>query len=183
MKRLPAFLALAPILLASDLLLKAIALGLIGSITLLSCGLALAPLRTRLNSKQLTLAALLFGALCIDSAELLLQSLSAELAGALTLPLSLLLLPSMALALQDERSPWAGLRPGLGLLGLALLLGSLRELFGHGSLLAHADWLFGPTFSGWQLFAGLPLLTQAAGAFILLGLLLALLRHYLLEKA
>lgn len=183
MKRLPLLLALAPVLGASDLLIKATVLGLIGLSSLLLCGLALAPLRQRLARQPLALAALLLGALCISSAELLLQTLSTELAGALSLFLPLLTLPCLALALQDEPSPWAGLRPGLQLLGLAMLFATLRELFGHGSLLAHADWLSGSAFSGWQLFTGAPLLTQAAGAFILLGLLLALLRHFKPEKA
>lgn len=184
MKRLPLLLALAPVLGASDLLIKATVLGLIGLSSLLLCGLALAPLRQRLARQPLALAALLLGALCISSAELLLQTLSTELAGALSLFLPLLTLPclALALALQDEASPWAGLRPGLQLLGLAMLFATLRELFGHGSLLAHADWLSGSAFSGWQLFTGVPLLTQAAGAFILLGLLLALLRHFKPEK-
>lgn len=183
MKRLPLLLALAPVLGASDLLIKAAVLGLVGLLTLLCCGLAIAPLRKHLARQPLALATLLLGALCIGSAELLLQSLSAELATALSLLLPLLALPCLALALQDQPSPWAGLRPGLQVLGLALLLGSLRELLGQGSLLAHGDWLLGPAFAGWQLFSGLPLLTQGAGAFILLGLLLALLRHHQSEKA
>lgn len=182
MKRLPILLALAPLLGATDLLIKAAAMGLIGLLTLLICGLALAPLRSRLSVVPLALTALLCSALCIGSAQILLQITSAELAAAMSLFLPLLALPCLGLALQNDHGPYAGLRPGLALLGLALLLGTLRELLGQGSLLAHADWLFGPAFTGWQLFSGVPLLTQAAGAFILLGLLLALLRHYQLEK-
>ncbi len=183
MKRLSALLALAPLLGTTDLLIKATTVGLIGLLTLLACGLALAPLRNRLHGAHLILAALFFGALCLGAAEMMLHTLSAELAAALSLFLPLLALPCLALALQDEPSPWAGLRSGLALLGLAMLLGTLRELFGRGSLLAHADWLFGPAFSGWQLFGGLPLLTQVSGTFILLGLLLALFRHFKPEKA
>ena len=72
----------------------------------------------------------------------------------------------------------AGLRPGLLFALAAVLLGALREALGHGSLLAHADWLLGPAASSWRWSTGSPLLTHAAGAFILLGLLLTLLRHF-----
>lgn len=183
MKRLPIVLALAPLLGATDLLIKAVTLGLVGLLTLLLCGLGLMPLRNRLDAIQLALAALMIGALCVGIGDMLLQLLSAELADALSLSLALLVLPCLALAHQPSPGPWIGLRPGLALLGLALLLGSLRESLGQGSLLAHGDWLFGPAFTGWQLLTGLPLLTQAAGVFILLGVLLALLRHYTSEKA
>jgi electron transport complex protein RnfE len=183
MKRLPILLALAPLLGTTDLLIKAATVGLIGLLTLLTCGLVLAPLHDRVKNAPLMLTSLLVAALCIGSTQLLLQIISAELADALGLFMPLLALPCLALPLQDEPKFRAGLRSGLQLLGLAMLLGTLRELFGHGSLLAHAGWLFGSAFSGWQLFGGLPLLTQAAGTFILLGLLLALFRHFKPEKA
>ena len=183
MKRLPLLLALPALLLATDLLVKAAVLGVIALLTLLACSLALATLPRQLDNRHRALASLLCGALCIGSAELLLQTLSTELATALRLSLPLLALPCLALAVQGESSLGTTLRSGLALLAAALLLGTLREGLGQGSLLAHADWLPGSAFTGWQLYAGQPLLTQAAGAFILLGLLLALLRHYQPEKA
>ena len=60
----------------------------------------------------------------------------------------------------------------------ALVMGVLREVLGHGSLFAHADWLLGPAATGWHWNASLPLLTHSAGGFILLGLILALLCHF-----
>lgn len=183
MKRSLQLLALAPLLGATDLLVKAIALGLLGLAIPLACGLALAPLRRWLNGNALAFAALLLGALFVGAAGILLQALNAELAGALALFLPLLALPCLGLALGERTGPWGGLRPGLLFLGLALLLGTLREALGRGSLLAHAEWLLGPGASGWQWGAGMPLLTQAAGAFILLGLLLALFHHHNQDKA
>ena len=177
MKRSQQLLALAPLLGATDLLIKGIAIGLLGLLIQVLCGLALAPLR-RLKQPALALAGLLLGALLTGVSELLLQTLSAELAASLALFLPLLMLPCLGLALEPSHGLWAGLRPGLLFLTLALLLGGLREALGHGSLLTHADWLFGPTVTGWQWSTGIPLLTHAAGAFILLGLLLAALRHF-----
>ena len=181
MKRPLPLLALAPLLGGTDLLVKALGIGLCALLILPLCGLLLAPLRSRLHGNALMLAALLFGAILSSAAMLLLQWFSSELAGALELFLPLLILPCLALA-QDARAS-AGLRYGLPFALLATLLGALRELFGQGSLLAHADWLFGLSAHGWHWSAGMPLLTHAAGAFILLGLLLALLRHFNLDAA
>ena len=68
---------------------------------------------------------------------------------------------------------------GLGFLLILLVLGFFRELIGQGTVLADAEFLFGPTAHGWSvqllsadysvLIALLP-----PGAFIGLGLLLAL---------
>ncbi|MEN0107314.1 MAG: NADH:quinone oxidoreductase, partial [Pseudomonas sp.] len=60
------------------------------------------------------------------------------------------------------------------------LLGALREVLGGGSLLRHAEWLFGPAAASWPVhlpgFTGLPLFALAPGAFILLGVLWAIAR-------
>jgi electron transport complex protein RnfE len=68
---------------------------------------------------------------------------------------------------------------GLGFLLVLLALGSSRELLGRGSLGAKLDLLFGERFtgSGWQVFPeanGWLLALLPPGAFILLGLMLAL---------
>ncbi|WP_252274130.1 Rnf-Nqr domain containing protein [Pseudomonas subflava] len=178
MKRSLQLLALAPLLGCTDLLIKALGIGLCGLLVLLLCGLLLAPLRSRLHGNGLVLAALLIGGILASIATLALQLFSAELAGALELFLPLLILPCLVLALDDQHTALAGLRPGLIFALVATLLGGLRELLGHGSLFAHADRLLGPAASGWYWSSGIPLLTHAAGAFILFGLLLALLRHF-----
>lgn len=75
-----------------------------------------------------------------------------------------------------------GLAQGSGFLLVLVTLGALRELIGHGSLLAGADQLFGPAAAGLtvQLFPeqhGLLLAVLPPGAFIGLGLLVALRQH------
>jgi electron transport complex protein RnfE len=177
MKRSLRLLALAPLLGCTDLLIKALGIGLCGLLVLPLCGLLLAPLRARLHGDGLIMAALLIGGALAGCAELALQALSTELAAALALFLPLLILPCLALALDDQHTTLAGLRPGLIFALVAALLGALRELLGHGSLFAHADWLLGPAASGWHWSSGMTLLTQAAGGFILLGLIFALIRH------
>jgi electron transport complex protein RnfE len=80
---------------------------------------------------------------------------------------------SVAKALAD------GLAMGLGFLWVLLLLGALRELAGHGTLGAGLDLLTGrgQGSGGWRLFAeshGNLIALLPPGAFVMLGLLLAL---------
>jgi Na+-translocating ferredoxin:NAD+ oxidoreductase subunit E len=178
MKRGFSLLALAPLLGCTDMLIEGLAIGLLGLLLPLLCGLLLVPLRGRLPGNGLPLAALLLGAILVGAAELLLQLFSSELTAALALFLPLLMLPCLALALDERTNALAGLRPGLAFALLAVLLGAVREALGHGSLFAEANRLLGLPISGWHWASGLPLLTQAAGGLILLGLLLALFRHF-----
>ncbi|TXH95674.1 MAG: electron transporter RnfE [Pseudomonas sp.] len=171
-------LSLVPLVGCTDLLIEALGIGLAGLLLIPLCALLLMPLRNRLDSNALLLAALLIGASLAGCIELTLQLLSSELAAALALFVPLLVLPCLTLALDKQANPLSGIRAGLGFGLTALALGTLRETLGHGSLLAHADWLLGPAARGWQWSPVLPVLTTAAGGFILLGLLLALFRHF-----
>ena len=68
---------------------------------------------------------------------------------------------------------------GLGFLLVLILLGTMRELIGFGSLFRGADMLFGPIGENlhWQIFPqnnGLLLAILPPGAFFFLGLLIAL---------
>lgn len=70
-----------------------------------------------------------------------------------------------------------GFAHGLGFAWVLILLGGLRELIGHGSVLRDAEFLFGPAAAGWQIDigtdSGLLLAILPPGAFIGLGLLVA----------
>ena len=177
MKRGLQLLTLAPLIGCTDLLIKALGIGLAGLLLIPLCALLLAPLRARLSGNGLALAALLIGATLASCAELVLQLFSAELAKALALFLPLLALPCLAQALDDDTNIKRAAQAGLLFALTALTMGTLREVLGHGSLFAHADWLLGPSATGWHWNASLPLLTHSAGGFILLGLLFALLCH------
>ena len=189
MKPSPSLIALSGLMAllgCTDLLVKALSVGLLGLLTLSLCGLLLAPLRRGLAGQPLLLAALLIGGVLLSSAAVLLQMLSSELYSSLAQALPFLLLPCLMLALAPRSTALAGLRPGLLFAALALLLGVLREGLGQATLLRHADWLFGPAAAGWQLslpsLTGVQLLTLAPGAFILLGLLLAAAHHFHHDK-
>lgn len=177
------FLGLPVLLGGTDLLVKALVIAAIGLVLLLLCGLFLAAWRKALPLAARILAALLLASTLLSCANLLLQMHSRELFDALALFLPLLILPCLQLAQRERSTALSGLRPGLTLAALALLLGLLREALGNATLLSHADWLFGAQASAWQLsltgLSGLHLLMLAPGGFILLGLLLALLRPFL----
>jgi electron transport complex protein RnfE len=71
-----------------------------------------------------------------------------------------------------------GLSTGLGFTGVLVLLGGMRELLGHGTLLAHADLMFGAAGAWLQItlfedYRGFLLAVLPPGAFIGLALLIA----------
>jgi electron transport complex protein RnfE len=72
-----------------------------------------------------------------------------------------------------------GLAMGLGFTAVLVLLGALREVLGHGTLLAQADLMFGPgsqwlTITLLDNYRGYLLAILPPGAFLGLGLLIAL---------
>ncbi|WP_434458217.1 hypothetical protein JQR85_06450 [Stutzerimonas urumqiensis] len=170
-------LALAPLLACTDLLITALAIGGAGLFVIGGCGALLQPLRRFLAARTLTLAALFIGGTLASCAEIALQALSHELYRMTSPFVPLLLLPCLALAADGSHGIGTGPRAGALFLLLATLLGAVRETLGHGSLFAHAQWVLGGSFDGWTGFDGLPLLTETAGALMVLGLLLAALRY------
>jgi electron transport complex protein RnfE len=80
---------------------------------------------------------------------------------------------SVSLSLAD------GLFMGLGFTWVICLLGGIREILGTGGLFEHADQLFGEAARNWTIhfledYVGFQVALLPAGAFLLLGLLLAL---------
>ncbi len=72
-----------------------------------------------------------------------------------------------------------GLAMGLGFSMALLILGAIREVLGMGTLLSQADLLFGESAKHWQInlfgdYSGMLLALLPPGAFIALGLLIAL---------
>lgn len=80
-----------------------------------------------------------------------------------------------------------GLAQGSGFAAVLVALGAMREIVGQGTLLDGADMLFGAAAAGWKIQVlpvdqGLLLAVLPPGAFIGLGLLVAL-RQYMIEPA
>ena len=76
-------------------------------------------------------------------------------------------------------SLWDGLVMGLGFSLALILLGALREVLSMGTLFSQAELLFGASAQGWKInvfedYSGVLLAALPPGAFIALGLLVAL---------
>jgi electron transport complex protein RnfE len=120
----------------------------------------------------------------VTSIELAMHAWLPELHGVLGLFLPLIVTNCAIMARAEAfasrtdplRAAVDGLAVGCGFLGVLLLLGSIREVLGQGSLFAGAGALLG--LPGIELhldgYPGLLLAVLPPGAFILLGLLLAL---------
>lgn len=170
--------ALAPLLGATDLLVKTLGLSLVALPMLALLGV-LATLLQRLDSTLRTLLVVLVACAVLSFADLLLHAWALELRQALGI-----FLPLLLVALLDAPgNAREGLRQGGTFVALALVLGALRESLGSGTVFSHADWLFGPAAGSWALqlpgFSGLPLFARVPGAFIVLGVLWALARSVL----
>ena len=66
---------------------------------------------------------------------------------------------------------------GLGFLAAILLMGSLREVLGQGTLFSNMQSLFGPAAKGWTIHiadSGFLLMLLPPGAFLTLGCIIAL---------
>lgn len=170
------WLSLAPLLGASELLVKALGLSLVALPVLTVVG-AVAWLLRQHGPVVRTLAALLAANALLAIADLLLQASAFELRSALGVYLPLLVVSALAWTEQTPTQWHTGLRHGVLFSAITLLLGALRESLGSGTLLSHGDWLFGSAAGSWAMqlsgFNGLPLLALVPGAFILLGFLLA----------
>lgn len=170
--------ALAPLVGATDLLVKAMGLGLVALPLFVMLG-ALAALMQRQDSTLRRVLLLVMSCAWLSIADLLLQAWALELRAALGIFLPLLLVALV----QPPPGIRSGLRRGLLFSAVALLLGALRECLGNGTLLSRAEWLFGPAAGSWTVhvpgFAGVHLFALAPGAFILSGMLWALARSVL----
>jgi electron transport complex protein RnfE len=180
-------LGLCPLLAVSTSVANALGLGL-ATIAVLMASNAIAAVAGPRVPREVRLAVFVMViAAAVTSIELAMAAWWPGLHAALGIFLPLIVTNCLVLARAESfasrepvhRALIDGLAMGLGFLLVLLALGASRELIGHGSLGANLDLLFGERFagSGWQLFPatnGWLLALLPPGAFILLGLMLAL---------
>lgn len=169
---------LAPLLGASDSLVKALGLTLVLMSVVGLFNLLIRPLRQRLGNELQLSASIVLGATLTSCAMLFMQAWALELYQQLHLYLGLIALQCVVLNQRDDIERAATLRTCALFCLLLITMGTLREVLGSGSLGNQIQWLAGMaerTDSGWRLNAsgGLHFFTLVPGAFILLGLLLA----------
>lgn len=179
-------LGLCPLLGTSNSMVNALGLGL-ATIFVLACSNAAISATRRWvgEAVRLPVFVLIIAALttCI---ELLMQAWTYELYQILGIFIPLITTNCVILGRAEAfaarngiaRAAFDGLMTGAGFALVLLVLGSLRELIGHGTLLADMNLLFGPAAAGWKLqiadYQGFLLAVLPPGAFLLLGLLIAL---------
>lgn len=182
-------LGLSPLLGASGSLAIALGLGLATLVVIAVSALLLAPLHGRLRRPLHLSAALLVIATATASVDLWLRGFHSPLHQALGLYVPLIAVNGAVLLAGTQpdtqrpaRTVLNALAVGLGMLFALALLGAARELLGHGTLLRDFELLLGARAAGWELRllpAGyaFPLWSLPAGAFIAVGLLIALHRR------
>ena len=172
--------ALLPLVGAADSLVKGVGIAAQGVLAVGAFVLLLPLLRRHAQGSAYWLAALLMAAGLCSIAELLGGAFFHDLQNALQPWTALLAVPCLLLAAQTEDAAGDGLLGVLAFTATALALGGLREILGSGTLLADAEWLFGPLAAEWVLHVTsrpATLFALAPGGLILLGLLLALRRR------
>ena len=180
-------LGLCPLLGVSNSAVNALGLGLATALVLACSNLCVSLVRGVVNTAVRLPAFVMIIAALTTCIELLMQAYTYELYQILGIFIPLITTNCVILGRADgfaaKHKPliasFDGFIMGMGFALVLLVLGSLRELFGTGTLFANMHLLFGPIAANWQItvfsdYKGFLLAILPPGAFIVLGLLIAL---------
>src|SRR5690606_15742798 len=180
-------LGLCPLLGVSNSSVNALGLGLATALLLACSNLCVSLVRGVVNTAVRLPAFVMIIAALTTCIELLMQAYTYELYQILGIFIPLITTNCVILGRADgfaaKHKPliasFDGFIMGMGFALVLLVLGSLRELFGTGTLFANMHLLFGPVAADWQItvfsdYRGFLLAILPPGAFIVLGLLIAL---------
>ncbi len=192
-------LGLCPLLGVSNSSVNALGLGLATALVLACSNLCVSLVRGVVNTAVRLPAFVMIIAALTTCIELLMQAYTYELYQILGIFIPLITTNCVILGRADgfaaKHKPliasFDGFIMGMGFALVLLVLGSLRELFGTGTLFANMHLLFGPIAADWQItvfsdYKGFLLAILPPGAFIVLGLLIALknrIDQHLAERA
>lgn len=179
-------LGLCPLLAVSTSTINGLGMGFATTFVLAICGLAISLVRQWIpNEVRIPIFVLLIAAI-VTATELLMKAFYYELYLVLGIFIPLIVtncaVIGRAEAFASKNPPLAacldGAMTGLGFGFALVLLGSLREFLGHGTLFAQADLMFGQaaTQLTWHVgenYKGFLLAILPPGAFFGLGLLIA----------
>lgn len=182
-----ALLGLCPLLAISNTVINSLGLGLATMFTLMASNFIISTLRNFIPTEIRLPLFVLIIACVVTIVELLMKAWFYELYKILGIFIPLIVTNCVILGRAEiyasKNTPnkaWQdGLAIGLGFLLVLILLGGIRELIGTGILLAHADFMLGDIAKNWQItviknYSGVLLVILPPGAFIGLGLLIAL---------
>jgi len=183
-------LGLCPLLAVSNSAVNGLGLGLATLLVLIVSSLLVSALRHTWRPEIRIPAFVLIIASTVTAIDLVMQAWLHELSRTLGIFVPLIVTNCTILARAEafaSRQPVGAslidaLAQGAGFAAVLIVLGAGREILGQGTLLAGADMLFGEGAAGWTLQLlpfdqGLLLAVLPPGAFIGLGLLVALYQH------
>lgn len=179
-------LGLCPLLAATTSLVRGLSLGLFTLVILIATNVVSSSLRHLVAPQQRVLVSTMTAVFCVGALQLLVNAylfaLHREIGFMLPLIAVNCILLCRARDVAAKTTPAAALADalatGLGYLLVLTLFGALRELIDKGTLFANMQLLFGPAAQHWQRQAlpsklAFSFATTPAGAFLLLGLLIA----------
>lgn len=184
-------LGLCPLLAISNTVVNALGLGLATMLVLTLSNSAVSLIRRFLQPQIRIPVFVLIIAALVTAVELLMNAFFHQLYNVLGIFIPLIVTNCIIIGRAEayaSRNPLPlaavdGLTMGAGFTATLVVLGGVRELIGQGTLLADAHLLFGPIAQDWTLhifgqnYPGLLLMVLPPGAFLGLGLLIALKNH------
>jgi electron transport complex protein RnfE len=182
-----ALLGLCPLLAVSNTVMNSLGLGLATTVTLIASNVTVSALRQWIAAEIRLPIFVLIIACIVTVVELLMKAWFYELYKILGIFIPLIVTNCAILARAESfaskhppAEAWQdGFAVGLGFTLVLVLLGGLREALGSGTLFSDAHLLFGESARTWKItlvenYRGMLLAILPPGAFIGLGLLLAL---------
>jgi len=180
-------LGLCPLLAISSSVVNALSLGLATTLVMALSGSAVAAIRDFIPNEVRIPVYVLLIAVLVTIVQLLINAYAYPLYLVLGVFLPLITTNCIVLARAEAfaskngalSSALDGIAMGLGLTGVLVTLGGIREIFGHGTLLSGLDLVFGEAAKSWVItvvpnYHGFLLAILPPGAFITLGMLIAL---------
>ena len=180
-------LGLCPLLAATATTLNGLGLGIATTLTLVLSSLIVSLIRNSVKPEVRIPIFVLVIASFVTAVELLMQAFLYDLYLVLGIFIPLIVTNCVIIARAESfasknnvwRSLLDGLAMGIGFTAVLLLLGGIREILGHGTLLAQAELMFGEgtewlTITLIDDYRGFLLAILPPGAFLGLGLLIAI---------
>lgn len=179
-------LGLCPILAVSSSVVNGVSLGLATSLVMALSGAAIAPIRTIVPNEARIPVFILIIAVLVTVIQYLMNAYMYSLYIVLGIFIPLIVTNCIVLARIEAfaaknppmQSAIDGLAMGLGLTAVLAVLGGVREIFGHGTLLSGIDMALGESAKSLVItvvpdYHGFLLAILPPGAFITLGMLIA----------
>jgi electron transport complex protein RnfE len=180
-------LGMCPILAVSSSVVNGVSLGIATATVMSLSGAAVSPIRQAVPNEARIPVFILIIAVLVTVIQFSLNAYMHSLYLVLGIFIPLIVTNCIVLARIEAfaakqpplQSAIDGMAMGLGLTAVMAVLGGLREVFGHGTLLSGIDMVFGPSAKSWVItvvpdYHGFLLAILPPGAFVTLGLLIAL---------